>query len=111
MSEMSDMHKLIMAMELAKTARVGMELTYFDVIELLGELGSLKSYIAELEAERRWIPVSERLPEKDGYYLVSDDHGDVLSCEFLTERRVEPIWDDDDGVLYWMPLPEPPEVK
>ena len=51
MSEMSDMHKLIMAMKLAKTAQVGMELTYFDVIELLGELDSLKSYIAELEAE------------------------------------------------------------
>ena len=50
MSEMSDMHKLIMAMKLAKTAQVGMELTYFDVIELLGELDSLKSYIAELEA-------------------------------------------------------------
>jgi len=72
---------------------------------------ALTARIAELEAERRWIPVSERLPEKDGYYLVSDDHDDVLSCEFLTERRVEPIWDDDDGVLYWMPLPKPPEVK
>ena len=53
MSEMSDMHKLIMAMKLAKTAQVGMELTYFDVIELLGELDSLKSCITELEAENR----------------------------------------------------------
>jgi len=51
MSEMSDMFKLVNQMELAKKARVGMELTYFDVIELLGELESLKDYIAELEAE------------------------------------------------------------
>ncbi len=51
MSEMSDMFKLVNAMELAKTARVGMSLTYFDVIELLGELDSLKTCIAELEAE------------------------------------------------------------
>lgn len=51
MGEMSDMHKLINAMKLAKRAQVGMELAYFDVIELLGELDSLKSYIAELEAE------------------------------------------------------------
>jgi len=50
MSEMSDMHKLIMAMKLAKTEHVGLGLTYFDVIELLGELASLKFYIAELEA-------------------------------------------------------------
>ena len=71
---------------------------------------ALNARIAELEAERRWIPVSERLPEKDGYYLVSDDWDGVLSCEFLTERRVEPIW-EVPGVLYWMPLPEPPEVE
>ena len=49
MSEMSDMYKLIMAMRLAKRERVGLGLTYFDVIELLGEFDSLKSYIAELE--------------------------------------------------------------
>lgn len=49
MSEESDTFKLVNAMELAKIARVGMELTYFDVIELLGELESLKEYIAELD--------------------------------------------------------------
>ena len=38
MSEMSDMFKLVNAMELAKKARVGMSLTYFDVIELLGRI-------------------------------------------------------------------------
>lgn len=70
----------------------------------------LKLHIAELEAERRWIPVSERLPEKDGYYLVSDDHDGVLSCEFMTGRRFQPLW-EVPGVLYWMPLPEPPEVE
>lgn len=53
MSEKSDTFKLVNAVELAKEARVGMELTYFDVIELLGELESLKSYIAELEAKIR----------------------------------------------------------
>lgn len=51
MSEMSDMFKLVNAMELAKTARVGMSLTYFDVIELLGEINSLYEYIDELEKD------------------------------------------------------------
>ena len=49
MSEKSDTFKLVNVTDLAKEARVGMELTYFDVIELLGELESLKSHIADLE--------------------------------------------------------------
>ena len=49
---MSDTFNLVNAMELAKIARVGMELTYFDVIELMGELKSLKEYITELERDK-----------------------------------------------------------
>ncbi len=65
MSEMSDMHKLIMAMKLAKTAQVGMELTYFDVIELLGELDSLKSYIAELEGKIDQLTALDAIERQD----------------------------------------------
>jgi len=74
---------------------------------------ALNARIAELEAERRWIPVSERLPEDGevvwlwdgnnlgmGYYL-------VLSGCFMDRdtplRRIKPT--------HWMPLPKPPEVK
>ena len=102
MSEMSDMHKLIMAMKLAKTAQVGMELTYFDVIELLGELDSLKSCITELEAERRWIPVSEPPKEcemrvfKDGnaWCFVLPDFQDlqVSSSVWMKEGVLDKIY-------------------
>ena len=51
MSELSFMGKLIKAMAKAKLEHVGMELSYFDVVELLGELGLLKIQIAELESE------------------------------------------------------------
>ena len=50
MSELSHLGKLFKALDIAKSARVGMELTYFDVLELSGELDALKGYIAELEA-------------------------------------------------------------
>lgn len=48
-----------------------------------------------------WIPVSERLPEKDGYYLVSEDDGNI-----------EVEWYDNTGwgycgVIAWMFLPTP----
>ena len=51
MSELSFMGKLMQAMELSKAAHTGLTLTYFDVIELSGEIEALKGYIAELEAE------------------------------------------------------------
>ena len=49
MSELSFMGKLMKAMELSKAAHTGLTLTYFDVIELSGEIEALKGYIAELE--------------------------------------------------------------
>ena len=72
--------------------------------------------LRELE-ERRWIPVAERLPEKNkevvGWYkdnpfspfrygIVSwNGHGWVFT---YAQRYV-------DAVTYWMPLPEPPKEE
>ena len=51
MNEFSFLEKLTSNLKLSKAGQVGMTLSYFDVIELLGELDALKAYIAELVVE------------------------------------------------------------
>ena len=49
-----------------------------------------------------WIPVTERLPDKDGIYIVS------VKGKVVTDEFVNGFW-FCSGVLVdaWMPLPEP----
>lgn len=65
----------------------------------------------------RWIPVEERLPEKDGFYLVTMDGeiaGEDKPFTGLTEFENGKWLDDEDDyqcVLAWQPLPEPYRLK
>ena len=94
------------------------------------QLEQAASEIERLRAERRWIPVEERLPEEYETVLVATD-GSVSAGELrLPDSECgmdEPWWmvfkDKRDrsaawaglvplnDVTHWMPLPEPPEVK
>ena len=68
----------------------------------------------------RWIPVTERLPDKDGTYIVhfatksvGDAEYESIYGSFGYWRDIS--WDDDADwfpyvdVTHWMPLPEPPK--
>jgi hypothetical protein len=61
----------------------------------------------ELLEQTRWIPVSERLPEEEGLYLVSvkNDHERRYSktCQYMGRNH----WFARQDVEAWMPLPEP----
>ena len=64
------------------------------------------------DVEPRWIPVSERLPEKQGWYLVT--RIDCGEYKFVDDSF---LFLEDDGtphwsykhVVAWQPLPEPYE--
>lgn len=69
---------------------------------------------------RRWIPVTERLPEDGVFVLVCNDDGHMMIAKHETEtydwyykytNYDFDIWDNEEQgpVQYWMPLPEPPE--
>ena len=69
----------------------------------------LRKRIAELEAERRWIPVSERLPEANKCVLIYDAGGNMTVDFLVKSGGVETyFWLPKYRILFWMPLPEPP---
>lgn len=66
--------------------------------------------ILEKQLNNGWIPVSERLPEEEGYYLVYDENHQIIIEWRYTDRDTEwdnPYFATDHNVLAWMPLPEP----
>lgn len=69
-------------------------------------LGEYEKMIKPLEAEvSRWIPCSERVPDEDGYYLVTNSKWGAPWREitlWMTDG-----WSSDNKPIAWMPLPEP----
>ena len=73
---------------------------YDDLSRMLDEL------IAESKDE--WIPVSERLPEKNTkVYLACCDDGYVTSIMYDSGRWLI----NGTNIIAWMPLPEPYKEK
>lgn len=88
-------------------------LVYFSGI--VERASKAESRIAELEAERRWIPVSERLPDNWESVLtidISKSTRDAVTAFYNPETsRWSTHSAGDLWVTHWMPLPEPPEVQ
>ncbi len=67
------------------------------------DLTAAADEITRLRAQLEWIPVSDRLPDSDGIYVVT-----LINCNGVTlcnfRRRK---WRWGDAVIAWRPLPEP----
>lgn len=79
-------------------------------------------YIKNMSDKSGWIPVSERLPEKDGRYLVTFKYGiKVCMVGYGSCKRTvlgypighgwynleEAQYYAEDSIIAWMHLPEP----
>ena len=83
-------------------------------VDVRGDILDLLAHIKELESQiPRWIPVEERLPEKEGIYLVYEPwvYGVnalwfVLGMDGLPNSTTKKEW---ETVTHWHPLPKGPE--
>ena len=61
-------------------------------------------------AQQRWIPVSERLPERRRRVLCWLSYPDIEEIIVENQYYGNGMWMvESEAVTHWMPLPEPPE--
>lgn len=78
-----------------------------DLIEKLGnDIARLTAERDALREAHRWIPSSDRMPDKRGCYLFMT----TLSNQ-PTVNYYDPEWNTVGATTHWMPLPEPPTLE
>ena len=76
-----------------------------DLVES-SALDAAQARIAELEAAlaaRAWVPCSERMPEREGWYNVTLNDGIVTTGSWHPRGEMWNVW----RVVAWRPLPAP----
>lgn len=73
------------------------------------EIEKQRKRIAELEQERRWISIDERLPNSSERVLIRMSNYYTVIASFFRNQK---YWKNDAGaivhnVTHWQPLPQP----
>ena len=76
-----------------------------DSIEQFIKCGLYKTNEERKAENQQWISVYERLPEKDGYYLTSNEYEVVREGYYYGNNHFE-----RHHVVAWMPLPKPAKL-
>lgn len=63
---------------------------------------------------QEWIPVTERLPEESGMYIITANDGHAQRVSFVQWQKKNRIWNLAGArsywrVTHWMPMPQPPK--
>ena len=89
-----------------------------DFCKKYAQEGSADDFTNMLMA-RQWTPCSERLPEKNGWYLLQFGKHGMFVGAYFADRKVFGEWHENIGIdevnrefeeyhpVAWMPLPEP----
>ena len=82
-----------------------------NIVVFEQEKEALHIAIEALKQEPRWIPVSEGLPEKDVWVLVTVVQASMEWVEIMKIDKYKGMFTDNidyyDSVIAWMPLPKP----
>lgn len=70
---------------------------------IIGAICHFEYTVCKPLPQGKWIPVSERLPDKEGRCIVSTDYGNVTMDSFVDGIFVLNL----GSVIAWQPLPEP----
>ena len=74
----------------------------------------LQEQIAEFRSVQEWIPVTERLPEESGMYIITANDGHAQRVSFVQWQKKNRIWNLTGArsywrVTHWQPMPQPPK--
>lgn len=106
---MTDRKKLIDIIVRTPCVAVSSEYAAEHIIDhLLANGVHLETKEATSDENKRWIPVTERLPEDDSQVLACTRHGKAFSAHYDHKWK---SWSVSHTVkiTHWMPLPEPPK--
>ena len=89
-----------------------------ETVESYAEMNGLLEHMHYVN-DQKWIPCSDRLPDKDGRYLIYYDYGCIECLDYADGWNCRrdylsgEIYRDYEShsVVAWMPLPEPYKGK